>query len=91
MSEEEVKEIIDKMSQEEYPYAPAIAKAYKKLEQENKDLSNVFSEFEKWLEEKIEQTKKQDTKEYHSEINLIIKTYLFVLKKLEELRNGDDK
>ena len=38
MSEEEIKEIIDKIKQEEFPYALAIAKAYEKLQQENKHL-----------------------------------------------------
>ena len=39
MSEEEAKKIIDTIKQEEFPYALAIAKAYEKLEQENKELS----------------------------------------------------
>ena len=51
MSEEEARKIIDKIKQEEFPYALAIAKAYEKLQQENKHLKNILTEFEKWLEE----------------------------------------
>ncbi len=42
MSEEETKKIIDTIKQEEFPYALAIAKAYEKLEQENKKLKKYI-------------------------------------------------
>lgn len=38
MSDEEVRELVDTISKEEFPYALAIAKAYEKLEQENEKL-----------------------------------------------------
>ena len=46
---------------------------------------NILTEFEKWLDLKMEQTKKYDTKNYHNDIKLIISTYKFVLEKLQEL------
>ena len=47
MSEEEAKKLVDTIKQEEFPYALAIAKAYEKLEEENKELKeqiNIMSE-----------------------------------------------
>ena len=49
---------------------------------------NILTEFEKWLNLKMEQTKEYDTKNYHNDIKLIISTYHFVLEKLQELKEG---
>ena len=44
MSEEDARKIIDTIKQEEFPYALAIAKAYEKLEEENKNLKEKLEE-----------------------------------------------
>ncbi len=51
-------------------------------------LNNILTEFEKWINLKIKQTKEYDTKNYHNDIKLIISTYQFALDKLQELKEG---
>ena len=68
-----------------------LAKAEKICQKYNNKYYNIkliLIGFEKWIEEKIKQAKELDSKEYHDEINLIIKTYKFVLIKLQELKEG---
>ena len=97
MSKEEVKEIIDTISKEEFPYALAIAKAYEKLEQENTDLriqvsareeeyrklEDNWNELKKWLKDYLKLFNNPDYFEEQS-----IEDLNEVLNKMQELEKG---
>ena len=99
MSEEEVRKIVDTIKQEEFPYALAIAKAYEKLEKENKSLkdlscrqaneieikNNILTEFEEFLEDELKKEIKHPTPEiYHD----CVKCKTIILNKLKKIMDG---
>ena len=79
MSEEEARKIIDKIKQEEFPYALAIAKAYEKLQQENKHLKEKLD---------IADTNYDIIYDYFSKVNELLGTELCeeVLDKISKLK-----
>ena len=55
------------------------------------DLKHILTELENWLKCQIKQARELDSKEYHEKIILVIKTYKFVLIKLQELRENNNE
>ena len=84
MSEEEIKEIIDKIKQEEFPYALAIAKAYEKLQQENKHLKEKLD---------IADTNYDIIYDYFSKVNELLGTELCeeVLTEILKLKSENEE
>ena len=84
MNEEEIKEIIDKIKQEEFPYALAIAKAYEKLQQENKHLKEKLD---------IADTNYDIIYDYFSKVNELLGTELCeeVLSEILKLKSENEE
>ena len=81
---EEIKEIIDKIKQEEFPYALAIAKAYEKLQQENKHLKEKLD---------IADTNYDIIYDYFSKVNELLGTELCeeVLTEILKLKSENEE
>ena len=93
MSEEEAKKIVDTIKKEEFPYALAIAKAYEKLEQENKKINekNKKIQFENTYTNIVHNAFQTEKKEKRYYENIVTEFEKWLEEEIKKLKQSQQK